>query len=140
MTMNTYTFLELSLGNSESFEKKVTQEDMALFSGITGDRNPLHLDEGYAKSAGFKGCVGFGMLGSSLHSTLAGMYLPGKYSLIVKEESSFLSPIYPGDTLTVTGTITDKKEFGNLIMLSTEIKNQQDEMVIKGKMIVKVLK
>ena len=137
--MNEFTFYELNVGHRESFTKQVTKEDVILFSKISGDKNPLHLDEWYAKTTEFKKCVVFGMLGSIMHSTLAGMYLPGKYSLILKEESSFINPVYCGDTLTIIGEITKKMDFGNLLLIETKILNQDNKNVIKGKLVVKVL-
>lgn len=138
--MKEYTFEELDIGHTESFTRQVTNEDVLLFSKVSGDKNPLHLDEEYARTTEFRRCVAFGMLGSILHSTLAGMYLPGKYSLILKEESSFISTIYPGDMLTITGEITEKKEFGKLLFIETKILNQDNKIVIKGKLVIKVLK
>lgn len=138
--MKAFTFDKIAVGQTASFEKTLTSEDVLLFSSLTGDANPLHLDDSYAKSAGFSSRVAFGMLGSSLHSALAGMHLPGKYCLIVKEESNFIAPFFPGDTLTVMGTVKDKKPFGNLLFINTEMKNQDSRTVIRGKLVVKVLK
>ena len=138
--MNEFTFDELNVGHRESFAKKVSDKDVLAFSELSGDKNPLHLDNDYAKATEFGKCVAFGMIGSIMHSTLAGMYLPGKYSLILKEESSFISPIYPGDTLAITGEIAKKTDFGKLIFIDTKISNQDNKIVIKGKLVVKVLK
>ena len=138
--LNEYTFEELEVGHKESFTKKITKKDISLFSEISGDKNPLHLDEEYAKTTEFKKCVVFGMLGSVMHSTLAGMYLPGKYSLILREESSFVNPIYPGDKLTMIGELIEKKDFGKLLFIETKILNQDNKSVIRGKLVVKVLK
>ncbi len=138
--LNEYTFEELEVGLKESFTKKITKKDISLFSEISGDKNPLHLDEEYAKTTEFKKCVVFGMLGSVMHSTLAGMYLPGKYSLILREESSFVNPIYPGDKLTMIGELIEKKDFGKLLFIETKILNQDNKSVIRGKLVVKVLK
>lgn len=138
--MNEYTFKNLNVGQEESFTKQITKEDILLFSKISGDKNPLHLNEEYAKTTEFKRCVVFGMLGSIMHSTLVGMYLPGKYSLILREESSFINPIYPGDKLTIIGEIMEKKDFGKLLFIETKILNQDKKNVIKGKLVVKVLK
>ena len=138
--MNEFTFEELDVGHRESFTKKISDSDILMFSELSGDKNPLHLDNDYAKSTEFKKCVAFGMIGSIMHSALAGMYLPGKYSLILKEESSFISPIYSGDMLTITGEIAKKTDFGKLIFIDTKISNQENKIVIKGKLAVKVLK
>lgn len=84
--MKEHTFEDLNTGHKESFEVSPSEEDMRLFSEITGDKNPLHLDEEYAKQQGFEGRIVFGKLVQSYLSRLAGMYLPGKYSLIVSTE------------------------------------------------------
>ena len=138
--LNEYTFEELNVGHRESFTKQISKHDIFLFSEISWDKNPLHLDEEYAKTTEFKRCVVFGMLGSIMHSTLAGMYLPGKYSLILREQSNFINPIYAGDKLTIIGEVIEKKDFGKLLFIETKILNQDKKNVIKGKLVVKVLK
>ena len=81
------------------------------------------------------------MLTASLYSTMAGMYLPGKYSLIHSfDELSFMSPVYAGDELTVQGTVTDKNEELKLIMLKVAIRNQDNKVVSRAKMKVLVMK
>ena len=85
--------------------------------------------------------VAFGMLTASMYSTIAGMYLPGKYSLIHSfEELSFLKPVFAGDVLTVTGEVIDKNEMLKLIRLKVEIKNQDNKKVSRAKMKVLVMK
>ncbi len=138
--LNEYTFDDLNVGHKGGFTRLITNEDIPLFSKISGDKNPLHLDEEYARTTEFKRCVVFGMLGSIMHSTLAGMYLPGKYSLILKEESNFINPIYVGDKLTIIGEIIEKKGFEKLLFIETKILNQENKNVIRGKLVVKVLK
>ncbi|MEE3493963.1 MAG: hypothetical protein VZR06_02300 [Butyrivibrio sp.] len=81
------------------------------------------------------------MLTASLYSTIAGMYLPGKYSLIHSfDELSFMNPVFVGDELTVQGTVTDKNEDLKLIMLKVVIKNQDKKVVSRAKMKVLVMK
>ena len=138
--MNEFTFDQLKIGHTETFRRQISREDILIFSSLSGDTNPLHLDEDYARTTDFKKCVAFGMLGSTMHSTLSGVYLPGKYSLLLKEESNFINPIYAGDTLTVTAKLTEKKEFGKLIFIDTQISNHDNKKVIRGKLIVKLLK
>ena len=138
--MNDHTFDSLRIGQKEGFSRRISHQDIEKFSELSGDINPLHLDSDFAVSMGYEKKVGFGMLASSFYSTLAGVYLPGKYSLIVKEESSFYRPFFEGDTLKIEGEIKDKKEFGSLIFVDTKINNQDAETIVKGKMIIKVLK
>ena len=136
--MNTYTFDEISIGQKESFSVKITEAERDKFREITGDVNPLHNDPEYAKSMGHDRCVAFGMLSAAYLSTLAGVYLPGKNSLIQKTEVNFRKPVYVGDELTITGEVTDKSNTFKLIEVKVEIKNQDNVKVVKGKMEIAV--
>lgn len=139
--MNTYIFTELYEGMSESFSKEVTLEAEEMFRVISGDNNPLHQDDEYARQIkGYRQHVSFGMLTASLYSTIAGMYLPGKYSLIHSISIKFLKPVFVGDILTVTGTVSEKRDELKLIDLKVKIVNQIDECVSKADMKVLVLR
>ena len=142
--MNEYILNEIEIGLEASFTKTMTTEMEDAFRQITGDDNPLHRDDGFAREIGggrFKGHASFGMLTASLYSTMAGMYLPGKYSLIHSfDELSFLKPVYAGDVLTVTGTVIDKNEDLKLIILKVSIRNQENKLVSRAKMKVLTLK
>lgn len=80
--MNEYTYEQIAEGHTESFQVTLTEEMMEQFLRITGDVNPLHRDAAYARTRHYADKVVYGMLTSSFYSTLAGVYLPGKYSLI----------------------------------------------------------
>jgi 3-hydroxybutyryl-CoA dehydratase len=138
--MNAYTFDELQEGMEEDFTKKITHEDILSFSEIVGDKNPLHLDKEYAASTEFKRPLVFGLLVNSLLSTMAGMYLPGKYSLILAVESFFKKPCFEGDNLRIKARIDKKIDSQKTIILKTEITNQNSEIIQIGKMFIKVLK
>lgn len=137
--MNTYTYDEINIGHKESFTVVVTEKERDMFREITGDVNPLHNDEAYAKEKGHEKCVAFGMLSASYLSTLAGVYLPGERSLIQKTELAFRKPVYVGDTLTITGEVSEKNDTFRIIVLKVEIKNQDGVKVVKGKMEVAVM-
>ena len=112
--MREYTYDELSVGLTESFTKIITSEMENAFRQITGDENPLHRDDQFASEVSggeFKSHLVFGMLTASFYSTMAGMYLPGKYSLIHSlEHVDFKKPVFAGDELSVTGTVKEKQE------------------------------
>lgn len=137
--MKEYTYEEIEIGLTESFQVTVTEQMMEQFLQITGDANPLHQDAEYARSRQYADKVVYGMLSSSFYSTLAGMYLPGKYSLIHSMENKFLKPVYVGDALTISGTVKEKEDAYRMLMLTLLIQNQKGEKVSKGKMQVKVL-
>lgn len=142
--MNEYTYSQIEIGMKESFEREITKEAEDAFRQISGDHNPLHSDDMYAKEISdgkYDGHVAFGMLTASLYSTIAGMYLPGKYSLIHSfDEISFKKPVFVGDLLTVEGEVVEKNDSLKLIRLKVVIRNQKNEIVSKAKMKVLVLK
>lgn len=136
--MNDYKYEEIKIGHKESFAVTITDEMMASFNAITGDVNPLHNDEDYARSLGHPGRVVYGMLTGSLLSTLAGVYLPGKRSLIHEVKIKFAKPVYIGDTLTVEGEVEEKHDAYSLLVLKVAIRNQHGEKVCRAKMQVGV--
>jgi len=138
--MNTFTFDEIKEGMEASFQRKISLDDVSRFSEITGDKNPLHMDETYASESQFKQRVVFGLLIESFFSTIVGMYLPGKYALILSVESKFKKPTYINDILTFKGVVLKKHDFGNMISVKTTAENQKGEVVVEGKINVKVLK
>ena len=142
--MNEYKFKDIQIGQSETFTKEITLDMENKFREISGDINPLHFDDNYAKEVSdgkFKGHVSFGLLTASLYSTATGVYLPGKYCLIHSfDEISFLNPVFAGDILTVEIKVTDKYDALNLIHLKITIKNQHNKTVSKAKMKIIVLK
>ena len=142
--MNEYTISEIEVGMKISFVKEITKEMEDSFRVISGDENPLHQDDAYAQEISdgkYAAHVTFGMLTASLYSTVAGMYLPGKYSLIHSfEELSFLKPVFAGDHLTVEAEVIDKQDTLQLIRLKIVIKNQDNKTVSRAKMKVLVMK
>ena len=142
--MNEYTIEEIQVGMSASFKKLITKEMEDSFRVITGDENPLHKEDDFAleiSGGNFKGHAAFGMLKSSFYSTVAGMYLPGKYSLIHSfDEISFMKPVFVGDELTVNAEVIDKDEALKMIRLKIIIKNQDNKNVSRAKMKVLVMK
>ncbi len=132
--MNEYTFSEIDIGMEETFTVPITEKMLSAFCQITGDVNPLHNDKEYALSVGHPDRVAFGMLTASFLSTLAGVYLPGKYSLIHTVETEFVKPVYVGDTLTIKGVVVQKDENFKVIWLKAVIINQYNKKVCRAKM------
>lgn len=137
--MNTYTFEDIQIGMKEEFTVKVTDDMLHSFKGITGDINPLHCDKDFALKQGYKSCVAYGMLTASFMSTLAGVYLPGEYSLIHEVEQKFVLPVFPGDNLKIVGQVIDKNETFHYFDIKVIITNQDGKKVLRGKMKVGVL-
>ena len=142
--MNEYTIEEIQVGMSASFKKLITKEMEDSFRVITGDENPLHKEDDFAleiSGGNFKGHAAFGMLTASFYSTVAGMYLPGKYCVIHSfDEISFMKPVFVGDELTVNAEVIDKDEALKMIRLKIIIKNQDNKKVSRAKMKVLVMK
>lgn len=142
--MNEYCYSEIAVGQRESFLVEISDDMENLFRSITNDVNPLHSDDDFAREIGggkFNSHVSFGMLSASFLSTLAGVYLPGKYSLIHSiDHVSFKKPVYAGDKLNITGTVTDKEDGLKLIRVKVKINNQEKKSVLTAEMKVIVQK
>jgi len=108
-----YFFEELAVGMSASFAKTVTEADIAAFAGLSGDFNPVHINEEFAKTTMFKGRIAHGMLSVAFISTVFGMRMPGPGCIYVAQALKFKAPVRIGDTVTafveVTGTVPEKK-------------------------------
>lgn len=130
--MNRFCFNELKIGDSAQFTRDITAEMMQNFLRITGDNNPLHIDDEYATRYGFKSRVCYGELSAAMFSTLAGVYLPGERCLLHSVESRFKFPVYIGDTLTVFGRITETNDTFKEIVVKARITNQDNKVVTIG--------
>lgn len=112
-SLNGYYFEELSVGQAAVFGKTVTEADIAAFAGVSGDTNPVHLNEEYAKGTMFKGRIAHGMLSAAFISTVFGTKLPGPGCIYVSQLLKFKAPVKIGDTVMarveVTALNADKK-------------------------------
>lgn len=128
----------LELGYSGSFSKTVSESDVYLFAGITGDFNPLHVNEEIAKESLFKTRIAHGMLTGSFISTVLGTKVPGPGTIYLEQNLKFKKPVYIGDTVTVKVTITEilNAEKG-IYKLDTIIENGNHEVVTEGYAVVK---
>ena len=122
----------LNLGDSASVSKTVTETDVYLFAGITGDLNPAHVNEVASSQTMFKGRIAHGMLSAGFISAVLGMYLPGPGTIYLGQELKFTKPVRIGDTITATATITEMIVEKNIIKLETVCTNQNGDVVIKG--------
>ena len=123
---------KISLGESASVSKTITETDVYLFAGITGDLNPAHVNEVSSTDTMFKGRIAHGMLSAGLISAVLGMYLPGPGTIYLGQELKFTKPVRFGDTVTATATVVEKNEEKNIIKLETFCVNQNGDVVIKG--------
>lgn len=137
--MNTYNFEELYLGMEEKFEVVVTEKMMEEFESVSGDVNPLHLNEEYAKTKNMKGKVVYGMLTSSFYSTLVGVYLPGEKCLLQGINISFRQPVFIGEKLTVVGKVNYLNEAYKIIEIKAHILNEQNKKISTAEIKVGVI-
>jgi acyl dehydratase len=122
---------ELTIGQSASMEKKITNDDIILFGCLTGDTNPVHFDIEYAQTTRFKTRIAHGMLGGSLISAVLGMQLPGTGTIYLGQSLNFCYPVYLDDIITITVTVKEKKE-KNRVVLDCVCINQNGKVVIQG--------
>lgn len=120
------------IGQSASVTKTITETDVYLFAGITGDLNPAHTNEVYASGTRFKHRIAHGMLSAGLISAVLGTQLPGPGSIYMGQTLKFLTPVYFGDTLTATATIRELIPEKNRAILVTEVVNQDGAVVTTG--------
>ena len=127
--------LVFQVGDNASFTKTVTETDVILFSGITGDLNHAHIDAVSAKKGMFKERVAHGMLGASFISSVLGMKLPGPGAIYLEQDLKFVKAIYIQDTITATVTVKEIDRRGRLT-LDTTVTNEKDEVLITGEALV----
>lgn len=130
--MNEYKFLDIKVGLKASFDVRVDLTKMGKFFDISGDNNPLHLNDNYAKEKGFKSQVVYGLLTSSFYSTLVGVYLPGKYTILHGIAIQFSKPVYINDNLNIDGEVYYINEAYKQIEIKATITNQDGKKVSKA--------
>jgi 3-hydroxybutyryl-CoA dehydratase len=126
------TIDELHLGDTAEFSKTISESDIYLFAGITGDFNPAHINETYAQKTFFKTRIAHGILLGGFISTIIGTKLPGPGSIYIRQELKFLAPARIGDTITARVEVTQIQADKNRITLRTTCTNQDNTLVIDG--------
>ena len=130
--MQGYTIDKLEIGQKASFAKTVTETDIYLFAGITGDVNPAHINQEYAKGTMFKDRIAHGMFSAGLISAVIGVQLPGPGSIYMSQTLKFTAPVYFGDTITATVEVIEIIAEKNRVILKTTCTNQDGKSIIEG--------
>lgn len=130
---------ELYVGQSSSLSKRFSLEDVKAFAGLSQDNNPVHLDQEYAENSVFHNRIVHGFLTGSLFSAIIGTQLPGNGSIYLGQMLNFKKPVYHDQLVTATVTVIDIRKDKPIVKLSTVCKNEQDEVVIDGEAIVKLI-
>src|SRR6476659_6419583 len=125
-------------GDTAEITKKSEQADVDAFAELTGDHNPVHVDEEFAKTTRFRRRIAHGMLTASLISAVLANKLPGEGSVYLGQTLQFVAPVFPGDEVTARVTVKEIREDKPIIKLDTICVNQRDELVIRGEATVLV--
>jgi len=130
---------DIKTGDDASLSVTITESHIVLYAGITGDVNPVHVDAEHAKDSVFGERIAHGTLVGGLSSAVLGTKLPGPNSVYLGQELRFTAPVKIGDTVTVTVTVTEKRDDKRIIKLHTTVSNQRGEVVIDGTAVIKKL-
>ena len=120
------------VGQAASVSRTISESDVYLFAGVTGDLNPAHTNEEYAKNTHFKTRIAHGMLSAGLISAVLGMHLPGPGTIYTGQTLKFLAPVHIGDTITATAEIKSLDLERNRVVLTTTCTNQEGTLVLSG--------
>ncbi len=127
---------QLQIGEEASFSKTITETDVYLFAGISGDFNPLHLNEEYARLTPFKTRIAHGALPQSLIARVLGMMLPGLGTIAVEIRCRFKAPTFFGDTITAKARVGEKLEDKKWVRMVLTWTNQREEIIAEGEAVV----
>ena len=126
------------IGQRASFTKTVTESDVTMFAGLTGDFNPVHVDAEYARKSRFGQRVAHGIFTVGLISAVLGNKLPGPGCIYLSQQIEFLAPVFIGDTITAVVEITEWREDKRIMTLKTDCYNQVQKEILTGKAVLLV--
>lgn len=130
------TIDELALGDRAEFSKTISESDVYRYAELTGDNNPAHVDEAYARTTFFKTRIAHGMLVGGLISTILGSRLPGFGTIYLRQELNFVAPVHLGDTITASAEVVEIIREKNRVRLKTLCTNQDGLVVVEGQAVV----
>src|SRR6476620_184655 len=131
--------MDLKLGDAFSTQRHVTDELIRKFADVSGDYNPIHLDEDFAKTTRFGKRIAHGMLSGAFISAVLGYEFKERKIVYLSQSMKFTAPVYIDDTVTATATVTNIREDKGIVTLETVCTNQNGEPVVKGEAVVMVL-
>jgi len=131
-------FEELRVGQAATHSKTVTEADVVLFAGVTGDFNPAHVDQAYAEKSRFGGRIAHGMLSAGFISAALAMRLPGPGTIYLSQSLRFLRPVRIGDTVTARVEVAELFPSRRRVRLLTTCANQDGEALVEGEAMVMV--
>ncbi len=131
-----YTIDQLKVGQRASFSKTISESDVYLFAGISGDFNPAHVNQAYAEKTAFKTRIAHGMLSAGFISTVIGTQLPGPGAIYISQSLTFLAPVTIGDTITATAEVIEILTEKKRVRLKTYCTNQEGKEVLTGEALI----
>lgn len=134
--MQGYTIEELQVGQAASFSKTISESDVYMFAGVTGDVNPAHVNEAYAQTTPFKTRIAHGILSAGLISAVLGTQLPGPGAIYASQTLKFTAPVHIGDTITAKATIKELIPERNRAIVETVCRNQDGIVVTMGEAVL----
>ncbi len=138
--MKVTKYSDIAMGQSAEVTHTVTEEDIQTFGNLSGDYNPLHFDEDWAKTTMFEGRIAHGILTASFISTAIGMYLPGPGTIYMSQSMRFLGPVRIGDTITARVEVVNLNDEKERVTLKTICTNQDGKVVLDGEALVTLMK
>jgi len=124
--------MRFKTGDTAEITKTIEQSDIDAFANLTGDHNPVHVDEEFAKTTRFGRRIAHGMLTASLISAVLANKLPGEGSVYLGQTLRFVAPVFPGDEITARVVVTEVREDKQIVKLETICLNQRGEVVVRG--------
>lgn len=131
--------MEIKVGDKHSTERLVTDELIRKFAEVSGDYNPIHLDEEFAKQTRFGQRIAHGMLSGAFISSILGYRMTERKIVYLSQTLRFTSPVFIGDTVTATGTVTNIREDKPIVTVETVCTNQKGETVVTGEAVVMIM-
>jgi 3-hydroxybutyryl-CoA dehydratase len=125
-------YSDIQVGDKGTYSKTIRDEDVRRFAEITGDFNPVHVDEEFARNSLFGGRIAHGFLTGALISTVFGTILPGPNTIYLSQELNFKAPVKIGDTITAECEVLEKKDAKKILKFKTQVKNQAGKVVLDG--------
>lgn len=132
-----FYFEDLSVGQSDEYSRTITESDILIFAGVSGDTNPVHLNHEFASETMFEGCIAHGLLTASYISTVIGTKMPGPGCIYVGQTLKFKGPVKAGDTVIARATIIEKIEEKKFVKIQTQCL-VGDKVVLDGEATIMV--
>ncbi|GBC63599.1 enoyl-CoA hydratase [Desulfonema ishimotonii] len=130
------TIEQIRVGDAEEFAKTISESDIYLYAGITGDFNPAHINQAYAEKTFFKNRIAHGMLTAGFISAILGTLLPGPGTIYMRQELKFMAPVQIGDTITARAEVAEIIPEKNRVIMKTTCTNQEGTVVLDGEALV----